>query len=236
MNVAVVTGAGRGLGAALAELLARDGYDIAAHYHASAAGVEETCARVRGCGRRAVAIRADLTRDAEARELAAAVTAQFGRLDALVNNAGVYLEREGLALSEQEWYTGLNSTVSQTFFTTRAFLPLLRLAHGRVVNLGDSFADRLSARKLAWSYHIGKAGVLMLTRSLAAAEAPNGVAVNMISPGVMGNSIGESKAQPMPAGRLGTFEDIFAAVRFLLREAPPYLTGSNLIVSGGYNL
>lgn len=236
MSVALVTGAGRGLGAALAENLARDGFDVAVHYRSSAAGAVETCARIRALGRRAEAIPADLASDTQARGLARAVEEKFGALDVLVNSSGVYVERDGEELTEEEWFTGLNSTVSQTYFTTRACLPMLRSARGRVVNIGDSAADRLAATKLAWSYHIGKSGVLILTRSFAAAEAANGITVNMVSPGILKNSVGDIGAVPIPAGRFGTFDDIYGAVRFLVRDAPAYLTGSNLIVSGGYNL
>jgi 3-oxoacyl-[acyl-carrier protein] reductase len=169
--------------------------------------------------------------------MADSVNARFGRLDLLVNNVGVYHERHGLELSEAEWFEGLNSTVTQTYFTTRAVLPLLRQdGLKRVVNIGDSSCDRTGARDLAWSYHVGKTGVWMLTRSFAAAEAEHGIAVNMVSPGFLENSLGEIAPAEIPAGRVGTFHDIYQAVHFLAKEAPAYLTGSNLVVSGGWNL
>jgi 3-oxoacyl-[acyl-carrier protein] reductase len=89
---------------------------------------------------------------------------------------------------------------------------------------------------MAWSYHIGKLGVWMLTRSFAVAEAANGVAFNMVSPGLLENSIDRPDPAQVPMGRLGTFQDICQAVRFLALDAPQYLTGSNLVVSGGWNL
>ena len=235
--VALVTGAGTGLGSALAVGLARDGFDIALHYRSSQAGVLQNLESIYTHGSEAEIFQADLRREAEALELAESIKNRFGRLDLLVNNVGVYQQRPGLDLSEAEWFEGLDSTVTQTFFTTRAMLPLLREGQlKRVVNIGDSSCDRPGARDLAWSYHIGKTGVWMLTRSFAVAEAPNGITVNMVSPGFLENSLGEPEPAQIPAGRLGTFQDIHQAVRFLALDAPDYLTGSNLVLSGGWNL
>jgi len=236
-RIALVTGAGRGLGAALATRLAGNGFAVAAHYHSSADGAEAVCREIRARGGRAQSFRADLRREAGALELAEWVEAAFGGLELLVNNAGLYQPRRGLELSEAEWFEGLDSTVSQVFFTTRALLPLLRQSgQGRIVNIGDSSCDRPGARDLAWSYHIGKTGVWMLTRSLAATEAPHGVAVNMVSPGFLENSLDLPPAEEIPAGRFGSFDDVHSALRYLALEAPAYLSGSNLVVSGGWNL
>lgn len=236
-RIALVTGAGRGLGAALAVKLARDGYAVAVHYHASANGAAAVCREIRQQGGRAEPFRADLGREAEALHLAEQIQTRFGSLDLLVNNAGLYQERHGLELSEAEWFEGLNSTVTQVFFTTRTLLPLLRRSGaGRVVNIGDSSCDRPGARDLAWSYHIGKTGVWMLTRSFAASEAAHGVAVNLVSPGYLENTVGSPDPSEVPAGRFGSFDDMYSAVRFLALEAPGYLSGSNLMVSGGWNL
>jgi NAD(P)-dependent dehydrogenase (short-subunit alcohol dehydrogenase family) len=237
VSVALVTGAGRGMGAALAQALAADGFHMAVHYHASRDGADLTCAAIRAEGGQAEAFGANLASDAGAEGLAAAIEGRFGGLDVLVNNAGLYQDKLGLELSEREWFEGLDTTVSAVFFATRACLPLLRRsARGRIVNIGDSSADRPGARDLAWSYHVGKTGVWMLTRSLAASEAVHGIGVNMVSPGLLENSIGDLSAERIPAKRLGTFDDVYAAVRFLAREAPAYLSGSNLLVSGGWNL
>lgn len=235
--VALVTGSGTGLGAALAKGLGLDGFDAAVHYRSSEVGALHTLADIRARGGVAEIFQADLAAQAGALKLADAVGARFGSLDVLVNCAGAYQERHGLELSEQEWFEGLNSTVTQTFFTTRAFLPLLK-AGGlkRVINIGDSSCDRPGARDLAWSYHVGKTGVWMLTRSFAAAEAERGIAVNMVSPGFLENSLGQLDPEKISTGRPGTFDEIYQAVRFLALEAPAYLTGSNLVVSGGWNL
>lgn len=236
-RVAVVTGAGRGLGGAIAVSLAGRGFDVVVHCNRSREGAEDVGERIRERGCRAVVVQGDLTNGEGVELLRSAVEQQFGSVDVLVNNAGVYLGRHGLELSESEWREGLDTTVTQTFLTTRALLPMLRRSgRGRVINIGDSGADRPGARDLAWSYHIGKTGVWILTRSLATEEASHGVAVNMVSPGFLENSVGSPGQQAIPAGRKGSFDDVTGAVEFLASEASGYVTGSNIVVGGGWNL
>jgi 3-oxoacyl-[acyl-carrier protein] reductase len=225
------------LGRALVRFLARDGFDVVVHYHRSARAAAESAADAETLGAQTLCVGADLSREEEALTMAEQVRERFGVLDVLLNNAGVYQETRGLELTAAQWMEGLNTTVTQTFFTTRSLLSLLRAGTlRRVINLGDSSCDRPGARDLAWSYHIGKTGVWMLTRSFSVSEAPHGIAVNMVSPGFLDNSLGALSPQEVPAGRLGTFEDVYAAVRFLALEAPVYITGSNLMVGGGWNL
>lgn len=235
--VALISGAGGSLGAALAVGLARDGFDIALHYSNDEAGALQTLETVCACGGAAEMFHANLAHESEAQELADTLNAHFGRLDVLVNNAGIRHERRGLDLTEAEWLEGLNSTVTQTFFATRAMLPLLRQSERkRVINIGEIGCDRPGARDLAWSYHIGKTGMWMLTRSFAVSEALYGVAVNMVSPGVLEDGTDTVPVTDIPAGYLGSPHDIHQAVRFLALEAPDYLTGTHLLLSGGWNL
>lgn len=237
MTVALITGAGRGLGRALALDLASIGMRIAVHYHQSHAGAEHTRELIRSRDGEAELFQANLAHAEDARRMVNEVAAWFGHIDLLINNAGHYQEKPGLDLTETEWNEGLNSTVTQVYFTTRACLPWLRMSRlKRIINIGDSACDHPGARDMAWSYHIGKTGVWMLTRSLAALEAPNGLAVNMVSPGYLENSVGLPPASSLPSGQIGCFEDITHAVRFLALAAPSQLTGSNLVVSGGWNL
>jgi 3-oxoacyl-[acyl-carrier protein] reductase len=235
--VALVTGAGRGLGCALAAALSGDGLAVAIHYRTRLAGARMVCDEIQSAGGDAEIFAADLSRESEALRLVEAVAQRFGGLDLLINNAGTYYEKNGMELTETEWFEGLNSTVTPVFFTTRACLPWLRTSRlKRVINIGDSSCDRPGARDLAWSYHIGKTGVWMLTRSFAASEAHHGIAVNMVSPGYLENSLGLPDPLDIPAQRFGTFDEIYQAVRYLALEAPAYLTGSNLVLSGGWNL
>lgn len=236
MKTALVTGAGRGLGAAMAVRLSELGFDVGVHFHSSRESAERVCEQIEANGRRAALFQADLSRDAEARNLAAEFEAEFSTLDLLVNNAGVYLAKDFPDLSEEDWFAEFNSTATAVFFTTRALLPMLRTSKGRIVNIGDGSCDRPGARTKSPAYHIGKTGVWILTRSLARAEAEHGVAVNMISPGLLETSIGLESEDVVPAGRFGQFEDIFAALEFLATKSTPFLTGSNLVVGGGWNL
>jgi 3-oxoacyl-[acyl-carrier protein] reductase len=234
--VALVTGGGRGLGAGICRHLARSGWDVAIHCHESADGAEAVRRDVEAAGRKGLVIRADLGREAGAIRLREAFGERFGHLELLVNNAGVYHEVPFLELTEEQWFAELNSTATAVYFTTRAFLPLLRESRGRIINLGDGSCDRPGARTLAPGYHIGKTGVYLLTRSFAKSEAPHGVAVNLLSPGLLETSVGLGDPGMVPAGRFGTFDDVFAALDFLVSVDTPYLTGSHLIVGGGWNL
>jgi 3-oxoacyl-[acyl-carrier protein] reductase len=236
-KVVLVTGAGRGLGAGLAKKLAEEGFDLALHYCSSRAGVEQVQAFAEKKRRRALLIQADLTVPAESERLRQSIEQTYGQLDVLVNNAGVYHEKQLDELTPQEWFEGLNTTATAVFFTTRAMLPLLRRSeHGRIVNIGDSSSDRASARDMAISYHIGKTGVWMLTRSFAQFTAKDGITVNMISPGLLNNSVGLPSLEEIPAGRYGTFSDVYEALKLIIHSQSDYLTGSNLMVSGGWNL
>lgn len=235
--VVLITGGGRGLGQALALDLARTGCRIALHFHTSRESAEATQQAIQLAGGEAALFQANLSCLAEAERLAADVVARFGQLDILINNAGLYQPKKGLELSEAEWFEGLDTTVTPVYFTSRACLPAIRRSsYKRIINIGDSACDHPGARDMAWSYHVGKTGVWILTRSLAETEAPHDVAVNMVSPGYLENSLDLPPAHTLPAGRFGRFADIESAVRFLAFDAPTYLTGSNLVISGGWNL
>jgi len=236
-KTALVTGAGRGLGADLAKKLVVDGFDIVLHYHTSRAGAEAVQAFAQQQGQRSLLLQGDLSVAADCERIRQSVAHTFGHLDVLINNAGIYHEKEVEALTAEEWFEGLNTTATATFFMTRVMLPLLRQSQqGRIINIGDSSCDRASARNMAMSYHIGKTGVWMLTRSFAEFTAQDNITVNMISPGFLENSVGLPDVAEMPAGRFGTFSDIYEVVKLLIHSQSDYLTGSNLVVSGGWNL
>jgi NAD(P)-dependent dehydrogenase (short-subunit alcohol dehydrogenase family) len=164
------------------------------------------------------------------------VARHTGALHVLINNAGIYPERDLLEIEPAEWQRVLDVTCSAVFHLTRGLVPLLRAgAPARVVNLGDSGADRITARVMATPYHIAKLGVHVLTRSFAKVLAPDRITVNQISPGFLENSLGVP-GSPIPAGRLGAFADILAALDFLLSPGAEYTTGADIVVSGGWNV
>lgn len=238
MKWALVTGAGGGLGAALARRLAENGYAVAVHYRSNRDGAKKVVEAIHKKGGEAHTFGANLKSRRGAEKLIREVSKwSDGHLDALVNNAGSYIGGLVEKLSEDDWFDGFNSTASAAFFTAQVALPLLRKSSGgRIINIGDSSCDRPTARDLALGYHIGKTGVLILTRSLAQAEAKHGITCNMVSPGYLENSMGLPPRNKIPAGRYGRFDDIWNAVAFLLQPENNYLTGSNLVVSGGWNL
>ncbi len=234
-KIALVTGAGRpaGLGMFLARRLAENGYNVALHARQNFSAAREAA---RSLGPQHTAHQADLALDQQARDLIREVLEAHGRLDVLIHCVGTYTPVASLKLSQEQWEMGLSSTITAAYFTTRAALEPLRAARGRIILLGDSAAGKLTARQQALSYHIGKTGLLLLMHTLARSEARYGVTINMISPGILENSIDLETAPPIPAGRFGNFDDIWHVMKPLLEPQCEYCTGSHILVSGGWNL
>jgi NAD(P)-dependent dehydrogenase (short-subunit alcohol dehydrogenase family) len=232
----LITGAAGGLGRAIALHLAAPGRRLFLHYRSDPSSAERTATAARRRGAEAVLLQADLAlawqRDRMMDELAAHTPA----LRVLVNNAGSYPRAALEEITPAQWQEVFDSTCSSVFHLTLRAMPLLRAgAPARVVNIGDSGADRIVARVQATPYHIAKLGVHVLTRTFAKELAPHRVTVNQISPGFLENSTGEP-GSPIPAGRLGTFQDVLGALDYLLSPAADYVTGTNITVSGGWNL
>jgi 3-oxoacyl-[acyl-carrier protein] reductase len=231
----LITGAARGVGRAMALHLARPGALLLLHYRSSRVAIEDVANEAAACGARAIPLQADLALPAEREALLAEVRTHVRALGVLVNNVGVYEDTGLLETTPEQWQRVLDSTCTAVFHLTQGLLPLLRAgAPARVINLGDSAADRIVARPIATPYHVAKLGVHVLTRSYAKLLAPERITVNQISPGFLANSVGEPP--PIPAGRPGAFADLLAALDYLLSPGAAYVTGANLIVAGGWNL
>lgn len=234
--VALVTGAARGIGRGIALALAAEGYDVAVHYRSSRAEAEAVCDEARALGARAQAFAADLADRPAARALVREAHAALGRLDVLVNNVGNYVFLPFDELSDEQWDDMLDSNLGAVFATCQAALPLMRAqGGGRIVNLGFAGAGNLVARPNVVAYVAAKTGVLLLSRSLAKAEAGNGITVNVVAPGVIENSVGQPKHE-IPAGRLGLVQEVSNSVVFLVSPAADYVTGQVIEVAGGWNL
>lgn len=234
-RVALVTGGARRTGRAISLALAQAGADVVVHYRHSHTEALETVAAVERLGRRSLALAADLD-DAEATATAFALAvARLGSLDVLVNNASAIVWKPLDALDVAEWHQGIAQTLHITHHACRAALPWMRRrGFGRIVNIIDVDADSPLAVPMVTPYKIGKAGVLLLTRTLAVTEAPHGITVNGVSPGTLDNSERRPPLERIPAGRYGTPAEVARAVVFLADPASGYVTGTNIKVSGGY--
>ncbi|HET8966199.1 MAG TPA: SDR family oxidoreductase [Candidatus Acidoferrum sp.] len=235
-KVALVTGAGKRLGRAVALRLAEEGADVAVHYGTSAKEAAEVVGKIEEMGQRAVAIRADLRSVDEIRRMMLEVGNGLGRLDVLVNSAANFLPGSVISTTEEVWDAALDTNVKAPFFVVQAAVPMLRRSTGAIINFSDT------GGVLGWPGFIGhsvaKAGVINLTKSLAKALAPD-VRVNAIAPGTitMPGDPPEWEQEFVKLAalkRTGKPSDIADAVVFL--ATAEFLTGHTLVLDGGRTL
>jgi 3-oxoacyl-[acyl-carrier protein] reductase len=239
-KVALVTGAGRGLGRAIAKALAQEGAALVLNYHESADGVREAAEEAATFGVRAVPVRADVSRSSEVRGMFAEAHRAFGRLDILVNNAGVFSRAPLLDVTEAMWDHVLGINLKGPFLCAQAAARLMTAQQsGVIVNLasGGGLSPRPGYDTSA-PYAASKAGVIMLTRRLALELAPH-VRVNAVAPGIIESRpdwTEESRKRLAAAsllGRLGAPDAIASAVVFLASDDAASITGHTLVVDGG---
>jgi len=232
----LITGSARRLGAAIGKALAKEGHRIALHYRSSQHEAEETLQEITKAGGEAAVFQSPLASLADGAKLVDEVVSRFGKLDTLINNAGTFTPGNFNTLTQSDWDAGFASTAGATFYATRAALPHLRRSgYGRIVSIGDALSDRVGFTESAMSYYIGKVGVWMMTQTLARTEAPHGITVNMVSPGVLEDSVCATPVEEMPMGRYGTYDDVIRPIRFLLEEESRAVTGSNFHAGGGWS-
>lgn len=237
---ALVTGASRGIGRAIAIRLAREGAAVAINYRADAAGAGETVAAIASAGGRALALQGDVSRAEEAAALIAAATKGLGGLHVLVNNAGVSADMLTVRLSESDWDRVMDTDLKGAFLTTKSALrPMMRQRWGRIINIASVVAYTGNVGQS--SYAAAKAGLLGLTRSVAREVATRGITVNAVAPGLidteMAAALPEEVRQWMlgqvPMGRPGAPEDVAGVVAFLAGQDASYLTGQVIKIDGG---
>jgi 3-oxoacyl-[acyl-carrier protein] reductase len=231
---ALVTGASKGIGAAIARALGEAGWIVGVNYRSDADGAQRTVDAIEQAGGRAVALAGDVANGAPD-ELFKALEAH-GPVLALVNNAGVRADGLAVQLDDDDWQTVIDTNLTAAFrLTRRAVRPMIRARYGRVINIASVVGPRANAGQA--NYAAAKAGLIGFTKTVAAEVARRGVTVNAVAPGFietdMTKDLPEDVLNHVPARRAGTPDDVAAAVRFLASDAAGYVTGTTVYVDGG---
>jgi 3-oxoacyl-[acyl-carrier protein] reductase len=232
---ALVTGASRGLGAAIARELAAEGWPVALNYRANAQAADAVAAEIRDSGGEATLLPGDVCDPARVEPIFDELEARFGRVLILVNNAGIRRDALAPQLSDDDWAELIETNLTAAFrLTRRALRPMIRARFGRVINIASVIGQRANPGQAG--YAAAKAGLIGMTKTVAVEVARRGVTVNAVAPGLIATDMTEGLeevAAVIPARRLGTPADVAACVRFLASEDASYVTGSVLTVDGG---
>jgi 3-oxoacyl-[acyl-carrier protein] reductase len=234
---ALVTGASRGIGAAIARALAADGWPVAVNYRSDPEAAHAVVSEIEAAGGRAVALQADVA-DPQApdRLFADAQEALELPVLALVNNAGIADDNLSPSLSDEAWSRVIETNLNSTFrLTRRALKPMLKARYGRIVNIASVVGIRANPGQA--NYAAAKAGVIAMTKTVAVEVARRGVTVNAVAPGwidtAMTADVDTALLSAVPARRAGTPDEVAACVRFLASRDAAYVTGAVLTVDGG---
>ena len=234
--VALVTGASKGIGAAIAQALAADGWAVAVNYRSDEEGAKRTVDAIEQGGGTAVALQGDVANGAPA-ALFEQAEAQLGApVLALVNNAGVTADGLAIQMDDEAWDTVLQTNLTAAFRMTRgAMRPMIKARYGRVINVASVVGPRANPGQA--NYAAAKAGLIGMTKTVAAEVARRGVTVNAVAPGFietdMTKDMLEDVVKAIPARRAGQPHEVAAAVRFLASDDAAYVTGATLFVDGG---
>ena len=240
MRTVLITGASRGIGAACARDFAREGYRVAIHFNKSEKKALALCDDLIACGCEAITVQADVSDSAAVKAMVRYVEEQFGRIDVLVNNAGIAMQKLFTDTSDSEWDTMLATNLSAVFYSCKAVAPaMIRRHSGCIVNIASMWGEVGASCEVAYS--AAKAGVIGFTKALAKELGSSGIRVNAVSPGVVmtdmmaGFSEEDVAAlkEETPLCKLGSPEDIARTVVFLASENAGYITGQILGVNGG---
>jgi NAD(P)-dependent dehydrogenase (short-subunit alcohol dehydrogenase family) len=234
-RVALVTGGAKRIGRSIAEKLAAQGADLVINYASSQTEAEKLASEIRKLGRRALAVRADVSKKREVHRMIESIQREFSRLDILVNNAGMFFAADFADLTEQQWDKIMETNLKSQFLCAQAAAPLLkRSGRGRIINI-SSLGGMLPWPKFT-HYCVSKAGVIMLTRCLARALAPE-ILVNSVAPGTIqfpDEVPDEEYIRRAPLHRTGRGTDIADAVFYFATS--DFVTGQILVVDGGRSL
>jgi 3-oxoacyl-[acyl-carrier protein] reductase len=240
-RVAIVTGSGRGIGRAIALKLARSGATVVVNDIDKI--VEELAQEIRTMNQYSQAVIADVSSSSDVTKLVEAVIADYGRIDILVNNAGINRDQLLVRMSDEDWDKVMDVDLKSVFLCTRAVLrPMLKQRWGRIISISSIVG--LGGNPGQSNYASAKAGIIGFTRSVAKEVASRSITANTVAPGFidteMTQKLSESQRQELmvriPLGRLGSSDDVAAAVCFLASEEAGYITGQVLVIDGGMTM
>ena len=239
-KVALVTGASRGIGRAIALELGKNGAKVAVNYAGSEKKANEVVDEIKAAGSDAIAIQADVAKIDDVKAMIKEVVKTFGSLDILVNNAGITRDNLLMRMKEEEWDAVINTNLKGVFNTTKAVTrQMMKQRSGRIINIASIVG--VSGNPGQANYVAAKAGVIGLTKTTAKELASRNITVNAVAPGFittdmtdeLTDELKEEMLKQVPLGRLGDPEDVAKVVRFLASEDSSYMTGQTLHVDGG---
>ncbi|MDF2941599.1 MAG: fabG2 [Herbinix sp.] len=239
-KVAVITGAGRGIGRAIALQFAEYGAKVVINYRSSIGQVEELLTTIKNAGGEAIAIQADISREEEAKKLIEEAKKHFGRLDVLVNNAGITKDNLLMRMSEDDFNSVMDINLKGTFLCTKhAATIMLKQRSGKIINISSVVG--LTGNMGQANYAASKAGVIGMTKAVARELACRGITVNAVAPGFietdmtdqLSEKVKEATIASIPLKRYGVASEVANVVSFLASEAANYITGQVLQVDGG---
>lgn len=239
-KAALVTGASRGIGRAIALSLAEAGADVLINYAGSKAAAEEVAESIRGLGRKAETFQANVADPAEAEEMIKHAFATFGKLDILVNNAGIARDNLLIRMKEEEWNEVIDVNLKGVYNCLKAAArPMMKQRSGTIINISSVVGVIGNVGQV--NYAAAKAGVIGMTKSAARELAARGITVNCVAPGYietdmtdnLGDDVKNAMLGHIPLARMGQAKEVASVVRFLASDAASYMTGQTLHVDGG---
>lgn len=242
-RLALVTGAARGIGRAIAVALAKSGFNVAVNFNSSEKAAEETVAEIKALGAEAQAFKADVSDAAQVEAMFKEINAAMGPVEVLVNNAGITRDTLLMRMKNDDWDAVISSNLNSVFYCTKeALRGMSKAKWGRVINI--SSVTGLIGNPGQTNYSASKAGIIGFTKSFAREYAARGITANAVAPGfistdmtaVLKDEVKTAIAAQIPAGHIGSPDDVAAAVVFFASDAAAYITGQVIAVDGGMTM